>query len=182
MRRLPVARLRGTHCKSTCEHAVVFIDPAVLIAEFGPAAKAAGIPGWPCELRAETLRAPHHPPPLPVSSAAVYMFALHGSSTAPGGAGLVLKVGKVGPNSRPRFAFQHYGLAARSTLAGSLLRYPIMWPWLGVQNLAEATVRSWMLSNLDRGHIYVPGDAPEVLASLEVYVRARVGSVFEGAA
>jgi hypothetical protein len=38
------------------------------------------------------------------------------------------------------------------------------------------------LAHLDRAHFYVPAGHDLVLASLEVYVRARVGSVFEGAA
>ena len=38
-----------------------------------------------------------------------------------------------------------------------------------------------MLANLDRTHIFIPGDLAHVRAALEVYVRARVGSVFEGA-
>ena len=39
-----------------------------------------------------------------------------------------------------------------------------------------------MLANLERAHFYLPSDRREVAAQLEVYVRARVGSVFEGAA
>lgn len=39
-----------------------------------------------------------------------------------------------------------------------------------------------MLRSLDRLHFYLPADRAEVVAELEVYVRARVGSVFEGAA
>lgn len=57
-----------------------------------------------------------------------------------------------------------------------------MWSWLGIEHLDERNVKSWMLFNLDRMHIFVPDGHPVVVASLEVYVRARVGSVFEGAA
>jgi hypothetical protein len=38
-----------------------------------------------------------------------------------------------------------------------------------------------MLASLDRIHFFMPGDRPQVRAALEVYVRARIGSVFEGA-
>ena len=41
---------------------------------------------------------------------------------------------------------------------------------------------SWMFANLDRMHIFVPDGHPMVAASLETYMRARIGSVFEGAA
>jgi hypothetical protein len=36
--------------------------------------------------------------------------------------------------------------------------------------------------NLDRLQIYVPAGAPVVFALLEMCVRARIGSVFEGSA
>jgi hypothetical protein len=39
-----------------------------------------------------------------------------------------------------------------------------------------------MLSSLDRLHVYVPAGALVVLVSLEMYVRARIGSVFKGSA
>ena len=42
-------------------------------------------------------------------------------------------------------------------------------------------VKPWMLSKHDRLHIYVPA-GPVVLASLEMYLRARIGSVFKGSA
>lgn len=87
----------------------------------------------------------------------------------------------MGPKSGPRFSYQHYGTAALSTPAKSLLRYRIMW-WLGIDELDESSVKLWMLSHLDRVHFYVPAGHDLVLASLEVYVRARFGSVFKGAA
>jgi hypothetical protein len=37
-----------------------------------------------------------------------------------------------------------------------------------------------MLANLDRMHFFLPGDRVQVRVALEVYVRARVGSVYEG--
>jgi len=95
---------------------------------------------------------------------------------------MVLKVGKVGPNSDARFRSQHYTTSGRSTLARSLLAHRILWPWLGISQLDEATVKPWMLSNLDRMHMYVPASSLPVLAALEMYVRARIGSIFERSA
>jgi hypothetical protein len=63
-----------------------------------------------------------------------------------------------------------------------MLTYRIVWPWLGIEHLDESDVMSWMFANLDRMHIFVPDGHPMVAASLEIYVRARIGSVFEGAA
>lgn len=155
-------------------------EPGVLVADFAAAASAANVEGWPCEIGAEILAAPHHHPHLPEGFGAVYVFALghdYGQGT-PAGAGAVLKVGRVGPASGARFSYQHYGPSARSTLAKSLVRYRIMWPWLGIDTIDDSSVKSWMLSHLDRVHFYVPAGHDLVLASLEVYVRARVGSVF----
>lgn len=97
-------------------------------------------------------------------------FALADVSSAPCGAGTVLKVGRVGARSDARFRSQHYSPhSAGSTLARSLLTYRIIWPWLGIEYLDEHNVKSWMLSNLDRMHIFVPDGHPVVAASLEVY-------------
>ncbi len=38
-----------------------------------------------------------------------------------------------------------------------------------------------MLARLDRMHFFIPAGHSRVLGVLEVYVRARTGSVFEGA-
>jgi hypothetical protein len=161
----------------------VLIDAETSVTDFTASADEAAIDGWPCRLEPQFLPAPHMPPVLPAGYGAVYAFALAEGSSAPCGAGTVLKVGRVGARSEPRFRFQHYSpRAARSTLAGSLLKYRIMWPWLGIESLDERDVQSWMLTNLARLHIFVQDGHPMVAASLEVYVRARIGSVFEGAA
>lgn len=160
----------------------MLIQPDVLISDFGVAASPLGLDGWPCALEGEMVRAPHRQPALRPGMGAVYAFALSSCTTSAAGEGIVLKVGKVGPNSDPRFRSQHYTLSAGSTLAKSLLGHPIIWPWLGVDNLNAASVKAWMLENLDRMHIFVPGGSPLVLAALEMYVRARIGSVFEGSA
>jgi hypothetical protein len=163
-------------------HASMLTDPAVLIAEFSAAVEELGLDGWPCGLRGEALPAPHRQPALPPGSGAVYAFALSARATSAAGVGMVLKVGRVGPNSDARFRSQHYTTSGRSTLAKSLLAHPILWPWLGITQLDAATVKPWMLANLDRMHVYVPARSPLVLATLEMYVRARIGSVFEGSA
>jgi hypothetical protein len=164
--------------------AYMLIPPDELIHDFGIAASAAGTVGWPCETQGEVLSAPHRPPSsLRAGFGAVYAFALRSSSTAPAGGGRVLKVGKAGPNSMARFTSQHYSPgSARSTLAGSIIKYPILWPWLGITAEDAASIRSWMTANLDRLHIFVRQPAPEFLTTVELYVRARIGSVYEGSA
>ena len=167
----------------------MILDPALLISDFAAAAESAGVAGLSDqllnELRHETLRAPHLPRKLEPGFAAVYAFALSAEAgkSAPCGAGCVLKVGRVGATNGKRFRYSHYKPdGPPSTLARSLVTYPILWPWLGIRHLDDSTVKQWMLSSLDRVHIFVPDGHPEVLAALEIYARARMGSVFEGAA
>ena len=163
---------------------LMMIDPAVLAAEFGEAASKVAIDGWPCRLRFETLPAPHQKPRLPTGDGAVYVFAIGSAygSSAPCGPRTVLKVGEVGAGNEQRFTRSHYKPSAPgiSTLAQSLLAHPILWSWLGIQHIDVDTAQGWMLDNLDRIHFFLPGDRAKVRAALEVYVRARVGSVFEG--
>ncbi len=163
---------------------MVLLAPDELVSDFHAATAMAGLAEDTAEVRAELLPAPHRPPSrLPTRCGAVYAFALGASSTAPAGAGRVLKVGKVGPNSLARFTSQHYSPgAARSTLAGSILRYPILWPWLGITAADAANIRAWMTTHLDRLHLFVTDPTPEILSTLEMYVRARIGSVYEGSA
>jgi hypothetical protein len=158
-------------------------DPEALIAEFSDAATRARIEGWPCPVRPQVLPAPHLKPSLPTGEAAVYAFVFSADCTGPCGPGTVLKVGKAGAGNHERFKYMHYRLPAKgmSTLAGSLLAHPILWPWLGIGQLDAATVGEWILARLDRVHFFIPASYPRVLDALEVYVRARTGSVFEGA-
>jgi hypothetical protein len=114
---------------------------------------------------------------------AVYIFALADGNTSLAGPGRVLKVGRVGPNSNARFQSQHYAPgSARSNLANSLIQYPVLWPWLGIVHLDVSNVREWMLSHLDRANVYVPEGNAALIPDLEMYVRGRLGSVYEGSA
>ena len=171
-------------------HGRMVLDPNDLVHDFAVSAGRASIAGWSRRLRdslhAELLPAPHERPKrLPEGFAAVYAFAVgaKAGACAPCGAGSVLKVDRVGASNNRRFRSSHYRAdGPRSTLARSLVTYPIMWPWLGIDHLDHDTVAPWMLAHLDRIHVFVPDGYPEVLAALEVYARARMGSVFEGAA
>jgi hypothetical protein len=159
-------------------------DPEGLIAEFAVDAAKAGIDGWPCAIRSQVLPAPHRPTALPAGSAAVYVFAMSAAAgrSSPCGPGTVLKVGKVGPNSGARFRYMHYNPgSSNSNPAKSLLAHPVLWPWLGIQRLTVDSVADWIRGSLDRIDFFIPAGPSQVLATLEVYIRARVGSVFEGA-
>jgi hypothetical protein len=160
----------------------MMIDLDLLKDDFFAAADQLGIDGWPCPLQCQKVGAPHRQAGLPAGFGAVYAYALSAGTTSAAGAGTVLKVGKAGPNSDARFRSQHYTTSAGSTLAKSLLKNRILWRWLGIEHLDETTVKAWMLTNLDRINIFVPAESPLVLNELEKYVRARIGSVFEGSA
>jgi hypothetical protein len=57
---------------------------------------------------------------------------------------MVLKVGRPGPNSDPRFYSHHYNFSAGSTLAKSLVGHLVVWPWLGIAHMDSTTVKQWM--------------------------------------
>jgi hypothetical protein len=159
-------------------------DLDALLSGFREAADKAGIDGWPCPVRVETLPAPHQRPSLPPDQAAVYAFTLSVAAgrSAPCGPGTVLAVGKARANNEERFQNLHYDVtSAPSTLAGSLLAHPILWPWLGITSLDEATVGEWMLASLDRTHFFIPAGHPQVRDTLAVYMRGRAGCVFHPA-
>jgi hypothetical protein len=168
----------------TRHHDGMMADADVLLADFAEAAARAEIEGWPCGLRSQVLSAPHRATSLPPGSTAVYVFAFSTSAgrSAPCGPGTVLKVGKVGPNSEARFRYMHYNPgSSNSNLAKSLLTHQILWPFLGIQRLTSGDVGERIRASMDRTNFFVPAGHPQVLATLEVYARARVGSVFEGA-
>ena len=155
-----------------------------ILSEFAIVAERLGLPGWPATLDTEYLPAPHIPKALRPGHGAVYVFALTATHAAEAGPGRILKVGRVGPNSNARFQSQHYSpSSSRSNLANSILGYPALWSWLGIDHVDRSMIRNWMLTNLDRANIYVPASSAELIPQLEMYVRARLGgSVYEGSA
>lgn len=155
-----------------------------ILSDFAIVAERLGLPGWPAPLDSEYLPAPHTPKSLRPGHGAVYVFALTATHLAEAGPGCVLKVGRVGPNSNARFQSQHYSPgSSRSNLANSILGYPALWSWLGIDHIDPPMIRDWMLSHLDRANIYVPASSAELIPQLEMYVRARLGgSVYEGSA
>lgn len=158
-------------------------SPETLLADFRNAATAAGVPCTDDAVVHRRAAAPHAATPLPTGQCAVYVFSLSASqgSRCPAGPHRVLKVGKVGPNSNPRFQSQHYNpRSAQSTLAGSLVKARILWPYLGITGLTEATVGDWIKTHTDRDHFFLDAGRLDLLAELERYVRARLGPAFEG--
>ena len=127
--------------------------------------------------------APHVPPSLRSGKGAVYVFSLseRWGERSPAGPHRVLKVGKVGANSNPRFQYQHYNpRSTRSSLASALLQNRVLWPYLGNPSISESNIGDWVKEHLDRDHFFVAAAEADARSMLEVYLRARLGPVFEG--
>jgi hypothetical protein len=127
--------------------------------------------------------APHRGHKLPKGMCAVYVFSLSKNygGHVPAGRNRVLKVGKAGCNSNARFQSQHYNpSSAPSNVAHSLLEAKIFWPYLGIVEMSEASVRSWIEQNTDRDNFYLSATDASHLGRLEIYLRGRLGPVFEG--
>ena len=135
------------------------------------------------DIEYESQKAPHQPHILPDHKCAVYVFSLsenYGNS-CPAGANRVLKVGKVGSNSSPRFQYQHYNYrSAGSNLSKSIIDSKILWPYLGITELQINHVSNWIKENVDRDHFYLNSGDLSQLDDLELYFKGRLGPVFEG--
>lgn len=159
----------------------MILEPDRLVADFRASAKRIGLVLTE-DIQHEAQAAPHKPHGLRTGKCAVYVFTLsekYGSG-CPAGAHRVLKVGKAGPNSNPRFVSQHYTGSARSTLAGSLRGCTILWPYIGL-TAEPASVADWMKEHCDRDNFYLAGaDCDRALRALEVFLRGHLGPVYEG--
>lgn len=134
-------------------------------------------------VRHEFQPAPHRGKPLRNGECAVYVFTLSESfgSRTPASAHRALKVGKAGLKCSARFQSQHYSPnAAPSTLAATLLKTRILWPFMGIASLDATYVRGWIEENTDRDNFYPCGADAHVLGKLETFLKGRLGPVFEG--
>lgn len=157
----------------------MLINPQKLIDDFltdlhtytGTTAKRTGISN-------DAWKAPHKAKDLPSGTGAVYVFSLSSSSTAPAGSGRVVKVGKAGSNSNPRFRYQHYAAgSAMSTLAGAIENNPLLWGYIAYPGKAT-DVGNWIRENTDRDNFYFKDEG--LIGLFEVYAKANLGPVFEG--
>ena len=132
------------------------------------------------EIRHEHLPAPHCAGDLPAGRGAVYVFSLSGSTVAAAGPHRALKVGRAGPNSNARFRYQHYeGGSAGSTLAGAIGNNALLHDFLGFDSSAP-DIGQWIRERTDRDHFFVDRSRHTLLPLLELYLKARLGPMFEG--
>ena len=154
--------------------------PHRIIEDFCRALRKCGECVNPSEIGHEYLAAPHTAGDLPSGRGAVYVFTLPVASTTPAGPNRALKVGKAGPNSNARFRYQHYKSgSAQSTLAAAIENNSLLFHFLGIDSL-PAEIGGWIRESTDRDNFFVNGNQPKILSFLEVYMKARLGPVFEG--
>ena len=154
-----------------------------VISGFQSALAQAGLGQLPSTIEYEAQPAPHRPHSLPRAKCAVYVFSLSQTwgSGCPAGPDRVIKVGKAGLISNARFQSQHYNPnSAGSTVAGSLIRCRILWPYLGITGLVPKDVGEWIRQHVDRDNFYLDAVAEQFLRPLETYLCGTFGSVFEG--
>ena len=151
-------------------------DVSTLLSDFEKVARLAGFDFYTNLITYEALSFPHRPSNLPNGKQAVYIFSLSKPSQ------VVLKVGKVGPNSNARFLSQHYNPnSSRSNLAKSLLEHPDSWKELGIDSVDEKTVGDWIRKNTDRENLYLDRThGMPLLSLLEIFLQCRLHPLFEG--
>lgn len=89
---------------------------------------------------------PHKQPSLPKGYAAIYIFAYESATKCE-----YLKIGKANANSAARFASQHYGFNAPSTLAKSICSdYEFC-----QMGITQENAKEWMLNNLHTVNILI---------------------------
>ncbi len=122
------------------------------------------------DLDLETGPAPHtRPTRLPPGKAAIYAFYANDRW---------LKIGKAGPNTGPRYVYQHYKRGgANSTLASSLCNDPE----LEFKSFSNAEIGQWIIGNCGRINILMPREWGEAaLGFLESFLILRLRPKYEG--
>jgi hypothetical protein len=75
----------------------------------------------------------------------------------------------------------HYSIkAAPSTLAATLLKTKILWPYIGIASLDESNVRACIEANTKRDNFYLQAEDEQLLGKLETYMKGILGPVLEG--
>ncbi|BBU60388.1 hypothetical protein MSC49_03230 [Methylosinus sp. C49] len=139
------------------------------LADFREVARLAQVDASLGQINPQILPKPHKARTLPVGNMAIYAFFLEGRA---------LKVGKVGPNSGPRFTYQHYTGAAQSTLHRSILANREK---VGAVGIDAETAADWIRNHTDRIDLLIPASfGLAFLSLLEAFLQARWKPLFEG--
>ena len=145
-------------------------DALSALEAFVAAARLAEAPLFDADMQIEFSQAPHERPTgMPKGKMAVYGFW---------GDGEWLKIGKAGPKSGPRFAYQHYKAnSANSTLAGSLIKDRNM---IGIPGFDGDDPGDWVQKHTHRMNIFMSAEQPrELLSFLEAFLHLRLRPRYE---
>jgi len=145
-------------------------DPESLCDDFSKVAKLSGLHFTCKSLTIEPLLKPHQPKKLQEGCSAVYIFSTDDN---------ILKVGKVGAKSGPRYTSQHYNpKSSMSNLAASILKDK---KYSNHQHICEDNVGYWIKQNCDRVNIILsPSQDRFTLNLLEAFIQCRLRPVYEG--
>lgn len=148
----------------------------ILISDFLGVARLAGLPLTEKDISHQALSCPHRPVNLPGGHQAVYVFWMPAPSE------MVLKVGKVGPNSSARFISQHYSPgSSQSNLSKSLLSDLKFWSDLHFPRPDEIHIGEWIKKNTCRDNFYMDSThGSAALALLEIFLQCRLNPRYEG--
>ncbi len=144
--------------------------PEAIIEDFRSVARLAGVNLGTDDIGIEILPAPHRPPTrLPPGKMAVYVFCKGDR---------VLKIGKAGSKSQPRYTSQHYNpRSVSSTLAHSLLDDR---ETFGAA-IDEGNVKQWIKTHTGRINFLLDaGYGIAVLTLLEAFLQCRLKPRYEG--
>ena len=147
------------------------INPKALVSDFLGVASLACVHLTVQDISVKELPAPHRPPSqLPDGKMAVYVFARSGEC---------LKVGKVGPESQPRYTSHHYNpKSSSSNLARSILKDK---EGIGSPDLNEDNIGDWIKGHTDRVNFLISRKhGLPVLTLLEAFLQCRLRPRFEG--
>ena len=106
----------------------------------------------------EDMGCPHNTPKLPKGYAAIYIFVYETGNTCYE----FLKIGKANSKSNARFASQHYGFHAPSTLAKSICSDEEF----VAMGINKDNVKEWMLNHLHRINILIKADCGKAATEL----------------
>ncbi|MEM6371595.1 MAG: hypothetical protein AAF727_02305 [Pseudomonadota bacterium] len=123
-----------------------------------------------------TWPAPHRAKSMPNGASAVYVFYLPRQDQSD----RVLKVGKAGPASGPRYFSHHYHFSAPSTLAKAILFNPILWGEIGLDSIRKEDVGEWRRQNTSRMNFHLYGEDRKWVSHLEIFLRGKLAPMMEG--
>jgi hypothetical protein len=147
------------------------INSKQIISDFIKVAELVNINISQSDIALECLQKPHTKPKfLPKGKMAVYVFMWND---------FCLKVGKVGPNSQPRYTSHHYNSkSSNSNLAQSIIRDGVRF---ALPLLKPNNVGVWIEQETDRFNFLIDKSfGIHLLSLMEIFIQCKLRPKFEG--